>query len=51
MQSAYEANLMPNMSYVPKFMFEDWGDEKWALGAASLVLNELYKTPNVKETE
>ncbi|MDY6873282.1 MAG: ROK family transcriptional regulator [Chloroflexota bacterium] len=51
MQSAYEANLMPNMSYVPQFMLEDWGDEKWALGAASLVLNELYKTPNVKAAE
>lgn len=48
MQSAYDANVMPNMSYKPQLMFEDWGDEKWALGAASLVLNELFKTPNVE---
>lgn len=48
MQSAYDANVMPNMSYSPQLIFEDWGDEKWALGAASLVLNELFKTPNVE---
>lgn len=48
MKSSYDANVMPNMSYLPQLLFEDWGDEKWALGAASLVLNELFKTPNVE---
>jgi len=48
MKSSYDTNVMPNMSYLPQLMFEDWGDEKWALGAASLVLNELFKTPNVE---
>ena len=48
MQDAYGVNLMPNMSNIPEIIYEDWGDEKWALGAASLVLNELFKTPNVK---
>ncbi len=48
MQSSYDANTMPNMNYLPQLLFEDWGDEKWALGAASLVLNELFKTPNVE---
>jgi predicted NBD/HSP70 family sugar kinase len=48
MKSSYDTNVMPNMSFLPQLMLEDWGDEKWALGAASLVLNELFKTPNVE---
>lgn len=38
-------HVMPGMAGVAQIQIDDWGDDAWALGAASLVLGELFESP------
>ena len=44
-RDAYEANVFPPMRGATALHVEPWDDSKWALGAASLVLQAPFHTP------
>jgi predicted NBD/HSP70 family sugar kinase len=45
MHSVIEANVMPTLSGDTEVKIEPWGDDAWARGAASLVLDEFFNSP------
>ena len=40
---------MPALASDVEIIIDRWGDDKWAYGAASLVLRELFESPVHRE--
>lgn len=45
MNDAIKKNLMPGLAGDTVIRIDEWEDDAWARGAASLVLNEFFKSP------
>ncbi len=48
-RSAFHASVMPALAADTEIRVNSWGDDIWALGAASLVIAEIFKSPIHKE--
>ena len=48
-REAVPCHVMPGLAGVAKIQIDAWGDDAWALGAASLVLGELFESPVHRE--
>lgn len=51
MYSAIDTGVMPTLSGDTEVKIEPWGDDAWARGAASLVLDEFFKSPVHRENK
>lgn len=49
MRESIEHNVMPGLALDTSIQIDDWGDDAWARGAASLVLRQLFVSPLHKE--
>lgn len=49
MRSAFEEGVMPGLAEDTEIRVNSWGDDIWALGAASLVIAEIFISPIQKE--
>ncbi len=49
MVQSIEENAMPGLYADVQIKIDPWGDDAWALGAASLVLRELFESPVHRE--
>ncbi len=49
LRSAYYESVMPSLVKDTEIRVNSWGDDIWALGAASLVIAEIFKSPIHKE--
>lgn len=45
MEAAIEKHTMPVLSPDTEIVIDPWGDDAWAIGAACLVLGELFRSP------
>jgi predicted NBD/HSP70 family sugar kinase len=45
MRESIAHNVMPGLARDTSIQIDAWGDDAWALGAASLVLHELFESP------
>ena len=45
MNTAIKQNVMPDLANDTVFRIDEWEDDAWARGAASLVLQEFFKSP------
>jgi len=45
MRESIARNVMPGLARDTSIQIDAWGDDAWALGAASLVLHELFESP------
>lgn len=43
--AAVEANVLPTLREATEIVFQPWGDEMWARGAAAIVLRQVYEAP------
>jgi predicted NBD/HSP70 family sugar kinase len=48
-RSSFEKHVMPGLAKDTQIRILSWGDDIWALGAASLVIAEIFKSPIHKE--
>jgi predicted NBD/HSP70 family sugar kinase len=48
-RAAFHECVMPGLSEDIKIRVDSWGDDIWALGAASLVIGEVFNSPVQKE--
>lgn len=48
-REAVALHVMPGLVGVAQIHIDEWGDDAWALGAASLVLGELFESPVYRE--
>jgi predicted NBD/HSP70 family sugar kinase len=49
MRAAFHKYVMPGLAQDTEIRVNSWGDDIWALGAASLVLAEIFTSPIQKE--
>ncbi len=49
MRAALSKYVMPGLSEDTEVRIDDWDDDAWARGAASLVLSEIFESPLVRE--
>jgi N-acetylglucosamine repressor len=49
MRSAFHGAVMPGLAQDTEIRVNSWGDDIWALGAASLVIAEVFSSPIQKE--
>ncbi|HEX2980430.1 MAG TPA: ROK family transcriptional regulator [Anaerolineaceae bacterium] len=49
MRSAFRECVMPGLAEDTEIRINSWGDDIWALGAASLVIAEIFTSPIQKE--
>ena len=49
MRTAFYAHVMPGLAEDTEIRVNSWGDDIWALGAASLVIAEIFSSPISKE--
>ena len=49
MKEAIQCHAMPALASDVEIIIDRWGDDKWAYGAASLVLRELFESPVHRE--
>ena len=45
MQEAFETGVMPGLAEGTEIRVNSWGDDIWALGAASLVIAGIFNSP------
>jgi hypothetical protein len=48
-RSAFHECVMPGLAEDIEIRVNSWGDDIWALGAASLVIAEIFRSPIQKE--
>jgi len=48
-RAAFHDNVMPGLAEDTEIRINTWGDDIWALGAASLVIAEIFNSPIQKE--
>ena len=48
-RSTFNEGVMPGLSEDTEIRVNSWGDDIWALGAASLVIAEIFISPIQKE--
>ena len=48
-RSAFHDCVMPGLAEDTEIRVNSWGNDIWALGAASLVIAEIFKSPIQKE--
>ncbi len=48
-RTAFYESVMPSLAEDTEIRVNSWGDDIWALGAASLVIAEIFKSPIQKE--
>ena len=49
MGQAFHESVMPGLAEDTEIRVNSWGDDIWALGAASLVIAEIFISPIQKE--
>jgi glucokinase-like ROK family protein len=49
MRRAFTQNVMPGLAEETEIRIKSWGDDIWALGAASLVIAEIFTPPALTE--
>lgn len=49
MRTAVRCYVMPGLAEDTEIRINSWGDDVWALGAASLVIAEIFNSPILKE--
>jgi hypothetical protein len=48
-RQAFHEGVMPGLAEDTEIRIDSWGDDIWALGAASLVIAEIFISPIQKE--
>jgi predicted NBD/HSP70 family sugar kinase len=48
-RSTFDRHVMPGLAKDTEIRVDSWGDDIWALGAASLVIAEIFSSPIQKE--